>query len=72
MKERKVMDKKLYNMWMTITGLVLGILGLTFVLVSIFDAGAGSWALMIGLLFIALGNLLNVIRLQQNKKNQEE
>ena len=66
------MDRKLYNTWMTITGLVLGILGLAFVLVSIFDSGAGSSVLIIGLLFVVLGNLLNVIRMQQNRKNQEE
>lgn len=60
------MDKKL---WMTITSLVLGILGLAFILVSIFDSGAGNSPLMIGMLFVALGNLLNVIRM---KKNREE
>ncbi len=65
------MDKKLYNTWMTITALVLGILGLAFILISIFDSGAGTWALMIGLLNVALGNILNVIRMQQNKKSQE-
>ncbi len=65
------MDRKLYNTWMTITSLVLGIMGLAFILVSIFDSGAGNWALIIGLLFVVLGNLFNVIRMQQNKKNQE-
>ena len=44
------MDKKLYNTWMTITALVLGIIGLAFILVSIFDSGAGSSVLIIGLL----------------------
>ena len=28
------MDKKLYNTWITVTGLVLGIIGLAFILVS--------------------------------------
>lgn len=65
------MDMKLYNTWMTVTGLALGVIGLAFVLVSIFDSGASTLALMIGLLFIAAGNLLNVIRLRQKKKNQE-
>ena len=46
------MDKKLYNTWMTITALVLGIIGLAFILVSIFDSGAGSSVLIIGLLFV--------------------
>ena len=66
------MDKKLYNTWMTITSLVLAILGIAFILVSVFDSGAGSWALIIGLLFVVLGNLLNVIRMNQNRKTQEE
>ena len=66
------MDKKLYNTWMTITSLVLGILGLAFVLVSIFDSGAGNSVLIVGLLFVALGSLLNMIRMRQNKKSQEE
>ena len=66
------MDKKLYSTWMTVTSLVLGIMGLAFVLVSIFDAGASTSVLMVGLLFIAAGNLFNVIRLRQKKKNLEE
>ena len=66
------MDKKLYNTWMTITSMVLAILGIAFILVSIFDSGAGSWELIIGLLFVVLGNLLNVIRMNQNRKTQEK
>ena len=66
------MEKKLYNTWMTVTSLVLGIMGLAIILVSIFDSGASTSVLMAGLLFIAAGNLFSVIRLQQNKKNQEE
>lgn len=66
------MDQKLYNTWMTITGLVLGIMGLAFILVSVFDSGAGTSVLMIGLLFVVLGNLINLIRMQQNKKVRNE
>lgn len=66
------MDKKLYSAWMTVTGLVLGIIGLAFILVSVFDSGASASALIIGLLFVAAGSLLNVIRLQQIKKTREE
>ena len=66
------MDKKLYNTWMNITCLALGIIGLAFILTSIFDAYADSTVLMIGLLFVAAGNILNLVRLRQNKKNQEE
>ncbi len=65
------MDKKLYNTWMTITCLVLGIIGLAFILTSVFDANADRTVLMAGLLFVALGNILNLARLRQNKKNQE-
>jgi hypothetical protein len=50
---------------------VLGIICLAFILVSIFDSGAGSSVLIIGLLFVVVGNLFNVIRMQQNRKNQE-
>ena len=65
------MDKKLYNTWMNITCLALGIIGLAFILTSIFDANADSTVLMIGLLFVAAGNILNLVRLRQNKKNSE-
>ena len=63
------MDKKLYNTWMTIASLALAIIGLAFVLVSIFDSGAGTLVLTVGLLFITLGNLLNLIRMRQAKKD---
>ena len=63
------MDKKLYTTWMTIASLALAIIGLAFVLVSIFDSGAGTLVLTVGLLFIALGNLLNLIRMRQAKKD---
>ena len=66
------MDKKLYNTWMTLVSLVLAIIGLTFILVSVFDAGAGNSVLAIGLLFVVLGNLLNLVRLHRNRKVREE
>ena len=66
------MDKKLYNTWMTTTALVLGIMGLAFILVSIFDPGASTSVLIVGMLFVAAGNLFNAIRLQQNKRSREE
>ena len=71
-KEEKAMDKKMYNTWMTITSLVLGIMGLVFILVSIFDAGATKLALIIGLLFVVLGNVLNYIRMRQNREVREK
>ena len=39
--------------------------------VPIVHPGAGSSVLIIGLLFVVVGNLFNVIRMQQNRKNQE-
>ena len=56
---------------MNITCLELGIIGLAFVLTSIFDANADSTVLMDGLLFVVVGNILNLVRLRQNKKNSE-
>ena len=64
-------DRKIYNTWMTITCLVLVIMGLAFVLTSIFDTQADNTVLMIGLLVVAAGNILNLVRLRQNKKNSE-
>ena len=72
MREKAIVDKKMYNTWMTVTSLVLGIIGLTFILVSIFDPGASTSVLIIGLLFVVVGNLFNVIRLQQNRESQEK
>lgn len=66
------MDKKIYNTWMTITSLVLGIMGLAFILVSVFDAGATKLVLIIGLLFVVLGNVLNYIRMRQNREAREK
>ena len=51
-------DMKFYNTWMTITCFVLGIMGLAFILTSIFDANAGNTVLVIGLLFAAVGNIV--------------
>jgi len=64
------MNKTLYNTWMTITSLVSGIMGLAFILVSIFDESATKSVLIIGLLFVAAGSLFNGIRLRRNKKNR--
>ena len=66
------MDKKLYNTWMAVTSLVMGMIGLAFILVSVFDESASRSVLLVGMLFVVAGNLFNVIRLQQNKKNREQ
>ena len=65
------MDKKRLNTWMTVISLILGIDGLVFILISIFNSSAGTWALMIGLLSIALGNILNVFHMQYRRKFEE-
>ena len=65
------MDNRMFNTWTAVTSLVMGIIGLIFVLVSIFDTGATNLVLAVGLLFVAIGNLLNIYRVRQNKKNQE-
>ena len=63
------MDRKQYNIWMAVISLVLGINGLAFILVSIFKPDAGNIFLIIGLLSVALGSILNMIRIRQSKRN---
>ncbi len=65
------MDKKIYNTWMTLISLVLAVIGLAFILVSIFDDHAGTSVLIAGMLFGVLANVFNIIRIRQYKKNQE-
>ena len=62
------MNGKLYKTSMTIAILVLGIAGIAFILVSIFDENASRTFLTLGLLFIALGNVLNLIRIHRKEK----
>ena len=66
------MDKRMYNTWMMVTSLVLAVIGLVFILVSIFNDHAGTSVLIAGMFFEVLANLFNIIRMRQNKKNQEE
>ena len=65
------MNGKLYKTSMTIAILVLGIAGIAFILVSIFDENASRTFLNLGLLFVALGNVLNLIRIHR-KENAEK
>ena len=62
------MNGKLYKTSMTIAILVLGIAGIAFILVSIFDENASRTFLTFGLLFVALGNVLNLIRIHRKEK----
>jgi uncharacterized membrane protein len=65
------MNGKLYKTSMTIAILVLGIAGIAFILVSIFDENASRTFLNLGLLFVALGNVLNLIRIHRKEKAEK-
>ena len=65
------MNGKLYKTSMTIAILVLGIAGIAFILVSIFDENASRTFLNLGLLFVALGNVLNLIRIHRKDKAEK-
>ena len=65
------MNGKLYKPSMTIAILVLGIAGIAFILVSIFDENASRTFLNLGLLFVALGNVLNLIRIHRKEKAEK-
>ena len=62
------MNGKLYKTSMTIATLVLGIAGIVFILVSIFDETASRTFLNLGLLFVALGCILTFIRMYRKEK----
>lgn len=65
------MNGKLYKTSMTIATLVLGIAGIAFILVSILDENASRTFLTLGLLFVALGNVLNLIRVHRKEKAEK-
>ena len=65
------MNGKLYKTSMTIATLVLGIAGIVFILVSILDENASRTFLTLGLLFVALGNVLNLIRIHRKEKAEK-
>lgn len=65
------MNGKLYKTSMTIAILVLGIAGIAFILVSILDENASRTFLTLGLLFVALGNVLNLIRVHRKEKAEK-
>lgn len=62
------MNQKMINTWMNIIGLVLGIAGIVLILISVFDETAGNTALILGLLAVALGSVINIFRMRQNRK----
>ena len=65
------MNGKLYKTSMTIATLVLGIAGIVFILVSIFDENASRTFLNLGLLFVALGCILTFIRMHRKEKAEK-
>ena len=65
------MNQKMINTWMNIIGLVLGIAGIVFILVSIFDEKASRTFLNLGLLFVALGCILTFIRMYRKEKAEK-
>ena len=65
------MNGKLYKTSMTIATLVLGIAGIVFIMVSILDENASRTFLTLGLLFVALGNVLNLIRIHRKEKAEK-
>ncbi len=62
------MNQKMINTWMNIIGLVLGIAGIVLILISVFDETAGNTVLILGLLAVALGTVINIFRMRQNRK----
>ena len=62
------MNQKTINTWMNIIGLVLGIAGIVLILISVFDETAGNTVLILGLLAVALGTVLNIFRMRQDRK----
>lgn len=62
------MNQKMINTWMNIIGLVLGIAGIVLILISVFDETAGNTVLILGLLAVALGSVINIFRMRQNRK----
>ena len=54
----------------TVITLVLGVTGLALVLVSVFNENISRWVLTAGMACIALGTVLNSLRLFRRKKDR--
>ena len=67
------MDNKRYNTWMRIIGLVLGIIGIAFILAATFAPGTGPAVPIIGKMLVLMGPMFNAIQSQEKKaKNERE
>ncbi len=64
------MESKKLNSLFTVIGIILGIAGLAFILVSVLNENASRWMLTAGLAFIALGTLLNLFLYSRQKKSR--
>lgn len=65
-----MMNKKTKDVWITAVGGGLAAVGLVFILISVFGKESADWTLRAGLACVALGSLLNALRLYRNKKEQ--
>ncbi len=63
------MDKKSRNTLLMIASAGLGLAALVLILISVFGSSETNWVLTAGLFCVALGTLINIIRLMLNKKN---
>ena len=63
------MDKKSRNTLLMIASAGLGFAALVLILISVFGLSEANWVLTAGLFCVALGTLINIIRLMLNKKN---
>ncbi len=65
-----MLKTNLLNTIIIIFTLVLGLAGLIFIMVSAFNNNAPGWVLVAGLACISVGNLINFIRIEKNKKKE--
>lgn len=64
------MDMKKVNALFFIASICLTVAGIIFLLVAMFSENKSNWVLASALFCILLSNLLNIVRIQLNKKRQ--
>lgn len=62
------MKKDVINRLLIIVYLLLSLVGLTLIIINIFTETISNTILNVALLCVVLSNLLNIIRIQRNKK----
>lgn len=65
------MDKTIPGKLMTILTAVLSVVGLLFILKSVFNESGSYQDLIIGLACVVIGNLINFLRLHRRNKGEE-